>query len=220
MTRILTTAVLIFSLMTSFAQTKTFYINSQQQNCTGVAPMKCLQYKENSFDAWKLLYQKIDGFEFEPGYFYTIKVKAVKIKNPPADGSSIQYKLKKIMSKEKDTNMDTLERSPKGKWIITQLMMGGKLSDISARAYEFEFKTEGNQIATKICNATRGGYSISGNKIQFGNLMSTKMMCPDMDYEASFNQAISSVDNFEYDRNKMILKKGTETIMVLSMPVH
>jgi heat shock protein HslJ len=220
MTKILTSILALTFFMSGFAQHKTFFINSQQKDCTGVGPMKCLQYKEIEDGAWKLMYQVIEGFEFEPGYLYTIKVKQTKVKNPPADGSSIRYTLKKIVSKVKDTNMEaTTSRSPEGKWLITSLVMEGKLTDISAKAFELEFKEAGNQVSTKICNMIRGGYTMEGSNVKFGPMASTKMMCPDMNYEASFNQAIMQVDNIAYERNRMYLKKGNETLIILTMPV-
>lgn len=43
----------------------------------------------------------IDGFNFEWGYHYKLKVNEVKLSLPPEDGSSIKYKLIRILSKEK-----------------------------------------------------------------------------------------------------------------------
>jgi len=43
----------------------------------------------------------IDGFEFEWGYEYSLKVKETTLANPPEDGSSKQYKLLKVISKKK-----------------------------------------------------------------------------------------------------------------------
>ena len=43
----------------------------------------------------------IDGFEFEPGYTYTLKVKIIHLANPPQDGYDVQYKLLSLLSKTK-----------------------------------------------------------------------------------------------------------------------
>jgi heat shock protein HslJ len=207
-------------VLTVFAQKKVFYINSQYKECTGVGPMKCLQYKESPTADWNLMYQGIEGFDYEPGYLYTIRVKQKKVKSPPADGSSIRYQLKKVISKEKDTNMEeSMMRSPEGKWLITSMVINGKLTDVSAKAYEFEFKTAGKQVFTKICNNMSGGYTMEGNTIKFGPMRSTKMLCPETDYESAFSQAIMQVDTVEYERNRMHLKKGNETLLILTMPV-
>lgn len=81
---------------------KTIYVNSKMVDCTGVAPMRCLQYRETPDGDWKNWYSGIEGFNFEDGYFYTLEVKETKIANPPADGSSIKWTLVKEVKKEKD----------------------------------------------------------------------------------------------------------------------
>ncbi|WP_312991819.1 DUF4377 domain-containing protein [Chryseobacterium flavum] len=80
---------------------KTFIVGPQTADCTGVAPMKCLQVKEKASDSWTNFYSNIEGFTYEPGYEYVLKVKTENIANPPADGSSIKYTLVKQVSKTK-----------------------------------------------------------------------------------------------------------------------
>lgn len=80
---------------------KTFIVGPETADCTGVAPMKCLQVKEKATDSWTNFYSNIEGFTYEPGYEYVLKVKTENIKNPPADGSSIKYILVKQVSKTK-----------------------------------------------------------------------------------------------------------------------
>ncbi|ASK29763.1 hypothetical protein CEY12_06425 [Chryseobacterium sp. T16E-39] len=80
---------------------KTFIVGPQTADCTGVAPMKCLQVKENASENWTNFYSNIEGFTYEPGYEYVLKVKTEKIANPPADGSSIKYTLISQVSKTK-----------------------------------------------------------------------------------------------------------------------
>ena len=79
----------------------TMIIASETKDCTGVAPMKCLQVKEKETDSWENFYSNIDGFTYEPGFEYVLKVKTEKIENPPMDGSSIKYTLVKQVSKTK-----------------------------------------------------------------------------------------------------------------------
>ncbi|WP_370897891.1 DUF4377 domain-containing protein [Chryseobacterium gossypii] len=80
---------------------KTLIIGPETADCTGVAPMKCLQVKETSNGSWVNLYSNIEGFTYEPGYEYVLKVKTEKIAQPPAGGSSVKYILLKQVSKTK-----------------------------------------------------------------------------------------------------------------------
>ena len=50
---------------------------------------------------WNIFYDDIEGFKYQLGYLYTLKVEKENIENPPADGGSIRYKLIKEISKEK-----------------------------------------------------------------------------------------------------------------------
>ncbi len=78
-----------------------FTIASTKVDCQGVAPQKCLQIKKNTQKEWEYFYRNIEGFNYEEGYEYVIEVSQEKIKNPPADGSSIKYKFVKLISKTK-----------------------------------------------------------------------------------------------------------------------
>ncbi len=89
-------------LFSSCQETKRIFISSHLSDCVGVAPQKCLLYKENRADKWSLFYDTIEGFEYEEGYAYEIEVVITKIENPPADSSSLRYTLIKVVSKEKD----------------------------------------------------------------------------------------------------------------------
>jgi heat shock protein HslJ len=218
---------MVFVLMTlvftaiGYAQTKTFYLNSQQKSCTGAGPMQCIQYKEKQNETWKLLYQPIEGFTYEEGFLYKLKVKQVRVKNPPADGSSVHFVLKKVISKEKDNNMEVqLAKAPDGKYLLTALLMDGKLTDVSGKAYEVAFRKADSEINTKICNNICGRFTVDGNKIKFGPMRSTRMMCPDMSHENALSQAFAEIDNFSYEKAKLHLKKGDQILVTLIMPVN
>lgn len=68
--------------------------------------MKCLQIQESETldpEGWQLFYDRIEGFDYQPGYIYKLFIKKEKL-NPatvPADGSSIKYTLVKMVEKYK-----------------------------------------------------------------------------------------------------------------------
>lgn len=88
-------------------QVELWWVNSSKVDCMGVGPMKCLQIQKGSTvdaEAWKLFYDQVEGFEYEPGYLYQLQVKVSEKSAPiPADASSLQYELIKVISKEKDS---------------------------------------------------------------------------------------------------------------------
>ncbi|MCC9044199.1 DUF4377 domain-containing protein [Myroides sp. M-43] len=80
---------------------QTLTIASKLVDCTGVAPMKCMQVKEEGSDEWTNMYTGIEGFTYEEGYEYVVEIKREKLENVPADASSIKYILVKEISKTK-----------------------------------------------------------------------------------------------------------------------
>ncbi len=78
---------------------KILYVNAKWVPCSGVAPMQCLQVRENLQDNWRLHYGVIEGFTFEPGYLYELKIREETIANPPADGSSKKWTLVEVLRK-------------------------------------------------------------------------------------------------------------------------
>ncbi|MBQ4820006.1 DUF4377 domain-containing protein [Aquimarina sp. MMG016] len=98
-------------------ETKTIYIADHQVDCEGVAPQKCLLFKEKQNDEWTYFYDTIDGFDYEEGYNYQLEVSIKQIENPPADASSLQYSLVRIISKEKTKtiaqNIASTQNEPK-----------------------------------------------------------------------------------------------------------
>lgn len=79
-------------------------VASQQGDCVGVAPQKCLLVKTGADTNWTFFYNQIEGFQYEPGYEYVLEVKEEKVKNVPADASSLRYILVKEVSKTPTTS--------------------------------------------------------------------------------------------------------------------
>lgn len=77
------------------------YISDHLEDCIGVGPQKCMLVKFKPNDEYLLFYDKIEGFTYVEGYTYQLKVKKEKLKNVPADASTLRYSLIEIISKEK-----------------------------------------------------------------------------------------------------------------------
>lgn len=81
--------------------TEVLLVNSALVDCMGVAPMKCMQVRHSVQGQWELFYSQIEGFNFEPGYRYRLKVKVTELENVPADASSLRYTLVEQLEKKK-----------------------------------------------------------------------------------------------------------------------
>lgn len=77
-------------------------IGPETKTCdAGVMLKDCYQVKwtEDQKD-WEYFYNEIEGFTFELGYLYKLLVSVETISNPPADASSLKYKLIRVLEKE------------------------------------------------------------------------------------------------------------------------
>lgn len=95
------------STVVSDADETIMRVNSHTVDCIGgVMEGKCLLVQEGDLlgtEDWENFYfeDSIIGFDYEPGYIYTIRVRKTTIPDPPQDSSSIRYELVQILSKEK-----------------------------------------------------------------------------------------------------------------------
>ncbi len=75
------------------------YVAPYGTACIGVVAMECLRVKEEGEANWQLFYNHIEGFAYEEGFQYTLRVKVEEVASPPADGSSLRYTLLEVVEK-------------------------------------------------------------------------------------------------------------------------
>lgn len=71
--------------------------------CVGLVPTECLQVRTPPDTAWRLFHGSVEGFVHEAGYTYVLRVAERDVRNPPADGSSLAYRLLAVVSKASAT---------------------------------------------------------------------------------------------------------------------
>ena len=81
------------------ARTVTMDVASERVPCQGFVPQQCFRVREHPSTTWTLFYDPIEGFTFEPGFEYTLRLRVREIANPPQDGSSLSYRLIAILRK-------------------------------------------------------------------------------------------------------------------------
>lgn len=79
----------------------TIHVAPELVDCVGVAKQKCMQVRYSDDSEWKMFYDQIEGFTFESGKKYELRVLVSDIKNPPADASSKKYSLLEIIEEKK-----------------------------------------------------------------------------------------------------------------------
>lgn len=65
------------------------------------------------------------------------------------------------------------------------------------------------------CNRFFGDYVVHGEKIRFENVGSTRMMCPQMQFETAYLQIISDVASYDLSSGQLTLKDSAGNIIAL-----
>lgn len=76
-------------------------IAGQRAPCTGVAEGLCLQYRDQPGSPWQFLYGEIEGFEWQVGVEYVLRIREYTVPNPPADGSSRRWMLLEVLDRSR-----------------------------------------------------------------------------------------------------------------------
>ena len=83
--------------------TITIQVAPTLEDCTGVGPQQCMLIREMppaGDGGWELFYDQIDGFAYEEGYLWTLRVNVTEAENPPADASTLRYELVEVVEKK------------------------------------------------------------------------------------------------------------------------
>ena len=84
----------------SAAPTRLIYVAAERKPCSGVARMMCLQVRDEPSQPWQLHYGEIEGFQPEPGVAYRLRIKEVKVPNPPADAPARRWVLDMVVEQQ------------------------------------------------------------------------------------------------------------------------
>lgn len=223
MKKILSLALMLWVSIASMAQPKTVYINSQTITCDYYGRKKeCLQYKNNVADtAWKTYNSSIQGFTYNPGYFYTLQVQQLKSNMP-------QWKLVKVVSKTKSTTQqqpgDTTANKIKppaalvGQWYFTRLLNNAAEINFSAGKELLQFDANELKITGRAsCNNFFSNYTVEGtHQIKFEAAGHTMMACEAMATETKMLKALELVDSYHATGNKLELKTNGKTLIELT----
>jgi heat shock protein HslJ len=169
----------------------TLYVAPNLVYCVGVAPQQCMQVRQNPEDPWKLFYDQIEGFNYEEGYLYELKVAQETIANPPADSSSIRLKLVEIIS-QTPVSASLTETN----WILETLAGERPVSNSEVTAI---FGADGNLYGSAGCNSYTTRYQVGGNTITIQPPVTTRMACPQLgvsEQETSYLAALEKAQSF------------------------
>ena len=169
------------------ASEKTIFVGPYQVDCVGVAPQKCLLVKEDPKDDWTFFYNQIEGFEYEPGYEYELRIREEEVKDPPADASSIRWILLEVVETVRSLEGTT--------WVLdaylsTEGVLVSALADGEATATFQAGEVGGNAS----CNSYFGTYEIRDDKLTVNMGGMTEMYCVPEELMAQERDFLTAMD--------------------------
>lgn len=205
-------------------QTEIWWINSAKVDCMGVGPMTCFQIQKNKeieSGKWELFYEDIEGFQYQPGFVYQVKVNISQKSNPtPADASTLSFRLVEVLQKKTDSSLSLTNI-----WKI--LHVGGfknpsSVSNLGSLTLEnrnpFVFQFDGAQstyFGDTGCNTIRGSFTLSGDKgINFEKGTSTMKACPDMEVELEIQKVLPRIRAYEIENGRLYLRDESGQILM------
>ncbi len=215
MKHLLFLAIALLLNTTSFAQTQLqLIVHPEQVDCQRMMPQKCLQVRINGAKEWTLFYERILGFTFEPGYRYELLVVQTKRPEPlPADLSEFIYKLEKIVSKT--AVVSDIQPS---NWKIMEI--AGEA--VQQQNLSVQVDPTKNSIAGYGgCNRFFGEatWNSKKNKVNIGDLASTKMYCENTIKMEDKLLALLSGKSFKvvYKNEQIHFQQKRKTVLVFQV---
>ncbi|MDQ5822645.1 MAG: DUF4377 domain-containing protein [Chloroflexota bacterium] len=203
-------ATLVSSWQSAYAAEKTVYVGPQRVDCEGMGPQKCYQVKERLEDPWLLFYDEIEGFNYEEGYTYEIRVEETQVADPPADGASFKWRLLEVVSK---TPAGSSQGTPLPQemlfreWLLTTYQIARAIPrDVTNFGSTLKFEADGRAGGSGGCNSFGGPYQAGeGGSLTFGTLVSTRMACAEdiMQWESTYFQALDSASAYALEDTQL-----------------
>ncbi len=185
---------------------KIIYVADTKVDCSGVAPQKCLQIKENEDDEWSYFYSDIEGFDYQSGYSYKLKVEVSKIENPPADASSEKYILIEVLEKTK-----TPVSLVKGSWLVVKIK---DKTSFERNPTITLTMPQGQIIGSTSCNKYFGNVVIENNSFKVNTVGSTKMACKSMETEQLFLETLNEVTSYKIENDQLKLMSSDQSVIM------
>lgn len=187
--------------------TETIYVSGKTVKCTGATEQECLQIKFNKDENYALYYNAIEGFQHDQGTDYTLKVKRITVKNPPADGSSFKFSLIEIIDKQ-PTPLALDDAS----WLVAGVVgFKGKIE----REPILTLSPNLNEVSGSTgCNRFFGKIIVEQSKIKFQNIGSTKMFCEDGGLQVAFLESLKNTNSYQILDNVLMLKDEQGTVLL------
>lgn len=189
------------------SSTQEIIVGPEQTFCKGSAGVKCYQVKKNdSLAEWETLQGSIAGFDYEPGYIYTLEVYTKKADDDTINTS--QYTLKRVLGKKKQE-----DKVPLGNFLVTEF----KNENVLDHRISMNFTEEGQVNGKGVCNRYSGTFTATTlHRIKFSQAATTRMLCKEPALERDFFQTMSAVNKYSLEDQELKLYIDNDRVLTAS----
>ena len=198
----------------------TLVIANKKSTCEDTKIFDCLLYKQKNGKEWHNLYGKIKGFKYKEGYEYELLV-SKKLSTNMGAGRTYEYTLIKTLSKKptmfiSDKNWALLNGQ---KYVLAGLDMDGSFNkDIGQTKAFITFNLDENRVnGNDGCNTFFGQVEFNNSKVNFGNLGSTQMACPDNKIWNFLPSNLNKADRYKLSGTALKFYKGKKLLLVYEL---
>lgn len=173
---------------------KIIYVNTAFKDSATAPSQKYIQIKTDLHGKWTSLPGEIEGFDYQQGHFYKLKVS----ENPAVEGIVPSYALVELL--EKSETPLTLDN---GYWIVVSMLDGTKFP----RTPVFSI-SENNIEGNTSCNKFSGILDISAETFKTSIVKSTDMGCNTLPVEKLFLETLQRVERYHIKGDSLLLRDG------------
>ena len=137
----------------------------QQADCVSVVPQRCLLVKRPAETVWSLFYGAIEGFTYQSGSTSLLRVRLVRLPRPAADGSTLSYRLVRVLGTQMAPER-VMARTPlKGtRWQLVSIN-NVKVNSVNTKTRPSFFSIENGKIlGSDSCNGFSATVTVSVEK--------------------------------------------------------
>ncbi|MEL6404718.1 MAG: DUF4377 domain-containing protein [Chloroflexota bacterium] len=173
--------------------TTLIYISPATQTCTGVGEQDCLVVRFEDENTLSFFYDSIDGFDYQSGFAYRLRVRITEVENPPADASSLNYELVEIVH-QFPALIDDVQ------WEL-QLLNGEIVEDPTRYTLLI---SESELFIGADCNRVQG--DLERDPFRIETTISTRVACPEDSLESAYVSALNDVSLMSVENGELLLQ--------------
>jgi heat shock protein HslJ len=173
-----------------------------------------LQIREDPADDYELFYDQIEGFNFEPGFEYELRVLREPVADPPADGSAFRYSLVEEVNRSPTATIGLEDAIWQADSYVDD---SGAMTDVLPEAIpNIEFNA-GQATGSTGCNQFQSSYQQDGNSLQIEPGAVTQRACaePVMNQERAFLDALANTAGYTISGNTLEFQNADSAPLII-----